>query len=137
MGPSRLDFAEQHCAELLEPGRRVIQDGQDRLRLFGLKGKRDHASPVGVAELRSELFVFQEIRELKQKRRRERDAHQEHNSVLPARRSRRERAKRARTATCGRPRGKVTDAGGSCSTHVPPIVRVLHPGIRQAESIGP
>jgi hypothetical protein len=87
--------------------------------------------------LGGELFVFEEIGELEQKRRRERDARQEHDSVLPARRSPRERAIGPCTATCGRPRGKVTDAGGSCSTHVPPMVSVLHPGIRQAESIGP
>ena len=40
-------------------------------------------------------------------------------------------------ATYGRPRGNVVRAGGSCSTHVPPIVRVEHPGTEQRTSSGP
>jgi len=31
----------------------------------------------------------------------------------------------------------VTVTGGSCSTHVPPIVNVLHPGSGHTESIVP
>ena len=43
----------------------------------------------------------------------------------------------AGSATYGRPRVNVTVTGGSCSTHVPPIVNVLHPGSGHTESIVP
>jgi len=39
--------------------------------------------------------------------------------------------------TYGRPRANVTVTGGSCSTHVPPIVNVVHPGSGHTESIVP
>jgi hypothetical protein len=137
LGPSRLDFAKQHRAERRESRRRIIEDGQDCLRLFGLEGERDDAPFVGVAQLCSELFVFQKVGELEEKRRREGDARQEHDPTWPTRTSPRSPATRTCTATYDRPEGKMTAAGGSCSTHVPPIVSVLHSGIGQAESIGP
>ena len=46
-------------------------------------------------------------------------------------------ASAAALATYGRPRVNVTVTGGSCSTHVPPIVNVLHPGSGHTESIVP
>ena len=38
------------------------------------------------------------------------------------------------TTTNGRPRGKTLSTGGSCATHVPPIVIMLHPGTGHTES---
>jgi hypothetical protein len=39
--------------------------------------------------------------------------------------------------TYGRPRAYVTVTGGSCATHVPPIVSVVQPGAEQTTSIDP
>lgn len=39
--------------------------------------------------------------------------------------------------TNGRPRANVTVTGGSCSTHVPPIVSVVHPSTGQTDNMGP
>jgi hypothetical protein len=77
-GASRFNFSEQDAAQLLKPGRGVVEDEQNHLHLVRLKGERDHASLVGVAESAGELFVLQQAGELEQERRRERDAHQEH-----------------------------------------------------------
>ena len=43
----------------------------------------------------------------------------------------------AAVVTYGRPRANVTVTGGSCSTHVPPIVNVEHPGSVHTESMDP
>jgi hypothetical protein len=133
--PVAARFRGANCADLLESGRRIIEHGQDRLRSSGSRAtaiKRRGASRSCAASPSSSRGSASSSRSGGGS-----GTRQEHDSVLSARRSLRERAKRACTATYGRPRGKVTDAGGSCSTHVPPMVRVLHPGIRQAESIGP
>lgn len=79
LGPSRRDLAEQDRSELLEPERRIIENGQNRLRLVGLKRERDDAPLVGITELCCELFVLQEVCELEHERRREGDARQEHD----------------------------------------------------------
>ena len=42
----------------------------------------------------------------------------------------------ARAGVKGRPRGKLTVTGSSCSTHVPPMVRRVQPGAGQTASIG-
>jgi len=46
-------------------------------------------------------------------------------------------ASAAAVVTYGRPRANVTVTGGSCSTHVPPIVNVEHPGSVHTESMDP
>ena len=43
----------------------------------------------------------------------------------------------AGASTCGRPRGNLLPDGGSCATHVPPIVHALHPGTGHTESSAP
>ena len=43
----------------------------------------------------------------------------------------------AGASTCGRPRGNLLVDGGSCATHVPPIVHALHPGTGHTESSAP
>ena len=46
-------------------------------------------------------------------------------------------ASAADVVTYGRPRANVTVTGGSCSTHVPPIVNVEQPGSVHTESMDP
>jgi hypothetical protein len=78
-GASGCDFPEEDAMQLLQFGRGVAEDEQNRLRLVGLEGERDDAALVRVPELPCKRLVTQEVSELEHGRRRERDTHQQHD----------------------------------------------------------
>ena len=54
--PPWLNLAQKHGTELVESGRGIIDDGENRLRLVGLEVERDDASLVGAALQRAAML---------------------------------------------------------------------------------